>query len=97
MGEFINRRELICDTEDRYTLGEIGRTERDIIVDALVHAKAVDVRPAVKGRWEECIVDDKDDPVGMFRRRFYCSSCGDWQTYGRAHYCPSCGAEMEGD
>ena len=27
--------------------------------------------------------------------RFYCSKCGDWNTYGMTNYCPNCGAKME--
>lgn len=26
--------------------------------------------------------------------RFYCSKCGDWNSYGKANYCPNCGAKM---
>lgn len=26
--------------------------------------------------------------------RFYCSKCGDWNTYGMTNYCPNCGAKM---
>jgi len=26
---------------------------------------------------------------------YYCSNCGDWNTYGRSDYCPLCGAKME--
>lgn len=27
--------------------------------------------------------------------RFYCSKCGDWNSYGKANYCMNCGAKME--
>lgn len=27
--------------------------------------------------------------------RFYCSKCGDWNSYGKTNYCPNCGAKME--
>lgn len=27
--------------------------------------------------------------------RFYCSKCGDWNSYGETNYCPNCGAKME--
>ncbi len=26
--------------------------------------------------------------------RFYCSKCGDWNSYGKTNYCPNCGAKM---
>jgi len=42
------------------------------------------------GRWRE----DIDNNRRWDRVRFYCSKCGNWQTYGKTHYCPNCGAEM---
>ena len=45
-----------------------------------------------QGEWEERILEEGDI---WFRRRFYCSNCGDWQTYGMTRYCPECGARME--
>lgn len=46
-----------------------------------------------QGEWEERIVEDAEL---WFRRRFYCSNCGGWNTYGMTRYCPDCGAKMEG-
>lgn len=55
-------------------------------------ADVVEVR---HGRWEERIVDDDElDKYGFFRRRFYCSACGNWNTHGASKYCPNCGAVM---
>ena len=45
-----------------------------------------------KGKWEERIVDDENP---RFTRRFYCSKCGNWETWGKTPYCPYCGAKME--
>ena len=44
------------------------------------------------GEWSEVTVDD-DESVWT-RHRFYCSACGRWNTYGKADYCPRCGAKM---
>lgn len=43
------------------------------------------------GHWRT----DKDNSRHWDRIRFYCSECGDWQTYGLTKYCPNCGARME--
>lgn len=45
-----------------------------------------------KGRWYVKI--DQDD-YPLFRRKFVCSACGSWTTYGMTDYCPNCGAKME--
>ena len=50
------------------------------------------VEPVPQGEWEERIVEC-DNP--FFRRRFYCSACGDWNAYGMTRYCPDCGAQMK--
>lgn len=60
------------------------------IYDAVNGINALVDRPS--GAWKEVVVDD-DFP--FTRRRFYCSACGGWQTYGRTDYCPNCGARMK--
>ena len=57
----------------------------------ILHLPGEHVKPIIEAEWEE-IYDDKDDP--LFRHKFYCSACGDWQTYGITRYCPNCGAKM---
>lgn len=39
----------------------------------------------------------KKDGDWCDRRRFYCSACGDWNTYGKTDFCPYCGAKMAKD
>ena len=46
-----------------------------------------------RGEWEERYIEDANP---MFRRRFYCSRCGEWTTHGKTRYCPNCGAVMYG-
>ena len=53
----------------------------DIAIDALKAQRT--------GTWERRVVED-DSP--LFRVRFYCSSCGEWNTYGESEYCPNCGS-----
>ena len=67
------------------------------LIDSICEGQAVDAlseQPTIdppKGEWEERFVEC-DNP--FFRRRFYCSACGDWNTYGMTRYCPDCGAKM---
>ena len=49
-----------------------------------------------KGTWAEKIVLDENGKFDFCSRRFYCSACGDWNSYGKTKYCPECGARMEG-
>lgn len=86
MAEHIDKQKFIDELDDKYSLGDIGRMERDIIVDALLYAKPADVRPVVRGRWI-----DYDDDYGAY----CCSVCEqnapedtEWP------YCPHCGADM---
>lgn len=58
-------------------------------IDAAPTVEAVPVR---HGHWIEKIDAEAKDST---RRRFYCSVCGKWQTYGRTNYCPNCGAKMD--
>ena len=58
-------------------------------VEALLSGEA-DTEPLLA--WKEEVVDDREhDPMGLFRRRFYCPYCGAWTSYGRPPYCPYCG------
>lgn len=45
-----------------------------------------------RGKWGEKYIEDAEP---FLRRRFYCSACGEWQTYGETNYCPNCGAKMD--
>lgn len=58
---------------------------------AIRRIPTANVKPVKYGAWQE-INDETADP--FFRRKFFCSVCGDWQTYGETNYCPMCGAQM---
>lgn len=55
----------------------------------------VDAVPVVHGRWEQCFEDWRKQIEGD-----KCSACG-FEHYGcgikHYHYCPNCGAKMDGD
>ena len=44
------------------------------------------------GEWKE-VYDENEDRY--FKIKFYCSACGNWQTYGKTNFCMNCGAKME--
>ena len=51
---------------------------------------------AVPAHWiRRTVVNDPLDPAGLFRNRFECSACGEWQTHGETKYCPNCGKPMQ--
>lgn len=52
-------------------------------------AKTVEVS---HGHWERTYTEDA--PM-FFKDRYFCSVCGEWQTYGKTDYCPWCGAKMD--
>lgn len=61
-------------------------------VDAIMeNSPTIDAAPIRRGTWTE-----EYDPNAdlFFRRRWRCSACNGWNTYGTPNYCPDCGAEM---
>lgn len=53
------------------------------------------VPAARRGSWEVRPAPEDDRVLG--RRRYYCSECGGWNTYGESDFCPRCGADMRRD
>ena len=45
-----------------------------------------------RGEWIDRY-DEEDKP--FFKRKYVCSACSHWNTYGKSKYCPNCGAKME--
>ena len=53
----------------------------------------MDPLPAARcGSWEVRPAPEEDYLLG--RKRYYCSECGRWNTYGQSDFCPRCGAYM---
>ena len=61
----------------------VGHISLDSTLECLVSPKT--------GHWTEEIHEEDR----WTRRRFVCSHCGSWQTYGETKYCHNCGAKME--
>ena len=66
-----------------------------VYVQDIDEAPTVDVVEVVHGRWEQCFEDWRKQIEGD-----KCSACG-FEHYGcgikHYHYCPNCGAKMDGD
>ena len=63
------------------------------MLNRIDEAHTVDAAPVRHGSWSETY--DPDD--GFMAKKYYCSACGDWNTYGKSHFCPNCGAKMDGE
>lgn len=51
-----------------------------------------------KGEWTIRFVEVENGMGSTYtERRWYCSACGKWQTYGETDFCPNCGADMRGE
>ena len=73
--------------------------------DSLKGQPRLIVEPCLYEAFEVAIDALTEKPLGTWRKevdnsrswdrvRFYCSECGEWQTYGTTDYCPNCGAKM---
>ena len=92
MAEYIKVDDVIDLARRGYLVGNRNFKSAEAFILGIPTADVIERKT---GKWEERTVDDPDDKYGLFRRRFYCSSCGDWQTYGKPRFCPNCGAKME--
>ena len=86
-----------------YNMGE--RAAYTTTISEITELPAVDVRPAVRGKWEDVEVTYVADKTTLpFERisSMRCNQCNRYHTeiyyYGNptemAHYCPNCGADM---
>lgn len=68
-------------------------TEAADTIEELLAEKEEREKPA---HWiNRTVNNDPLDPAGLFRNRFECSACGEWQTYGKTKRCPNCGKIMQ--
>lgn len=94
MDEFIRRHDAIEEVKNAIATNPLRFLEAKGALESIPPA---DVAPVKHGHWTERVGEVPDDPYYIFRKRFYCSVCGDWQTYGKTDYCPMCGASMESE
>lgn len=91
MAEYIDRKQI------RYTwwLKQDGTFSDGVTLQSVIDdMPTADVQEVKHGEWKECFEDWRKQIAGD-----ECSSCG-FQHYGSSivhyHYCPNCGATMDG-
>ncbi len=86
MAEYIERDDAI-----KAVKGQISITmTRAALADAIKSIPAADVAPVVHGKWSKHFWN------GSIPEEGWVSSCCDMWNEHRAHYCPNCGAKMDG-
>ena len=65
--------------------------EHTQLAEWLKELKALREQKRPRGKWTEEF-DESANP--FFQRRWRCSACNDYNYYGRADFCPCCGADM---
>ena len=95
MSDYIDRAALGVDLCNRDVFENKGYADGwNTAVKILKEAPAVDVQEIKHGKWKLCYEDWRRQIAGD-----ECSACG-FQHYGTCishyHYCPNCGAKMDG-
>lgn len=98
MSDYIDRDELIKHINDLPTWWGDGSGVYTFypieVMVSIANAPAVDVQEVRHGEWRLCYEDCREQIAGD-----ECSACG-FQHYGTCishyHYCPNCGAKMDG-
>lgn len=87
MAEYIDRNELL----DRIRGSGYAAGIKDNLLAMAIMIPVADVQSAKHGAWK--YVYDEDEDI-FFHRKWYCSACGQYNTYGETSFCPQCGAKM---
>lgn len=94
MARYINA-DLIKEKLQRTIINGQTAFINNVLIGLLDKAPTEDVQEVKHGEWKECFEDWRKQIAGD-----ECSSCG-FQHYGSSivhyHYCPNCGAKMDGD
>lgn len=91
MTTYINADELMFKLRAAIALGEKVDADVSELESVLSDVESMNKIEIKKGTWSE-EYDPNDDL--FFQRKYRCSACGDWNTYGFTKYCPNCGAKM---
>ena len=84
MSDLIKREDAIKEINNAYSLWN---------AESLIRRIPTADRP--KGEWTIRFPKLDNGMGGTYReRRWYCSACSNWQTYGETPFCPWCGAPV---
>ena len=85
MDDFISREEALSAQNKSMNLNEMR--------ERLKRIPAADVRPVVRGKFEDAMQSCHDSP------HVKCSVCGEyyWRYFNKFNFCPNCGADMRGE
>ena len=67
--------------------------DKDAVYQMVVDRLAMYEDRNEEGEWMYKFEENSENL--FFRRRWYCSKCGDWNTYGETKYCMNCGSPMK--
>lgn len=108
MSDYIEREAAIKAFHDKY--GALCTQDALFaILMTLEEVPAADVVPVVRGKWEDVHVRDYstniNGGINLSVASMFCPACNRWHNevyhYGNptetVHYCPNCGARMDGD
>lgn len=94
MDDYISRKDAVEWFMGFIMMGEDNIPADVVVGDLKTAIPAADVESVRMGQWERCFEDCRQQIEGD-----KCSACG-FEYYGtgirRFHYCPNCGAKMEG-
>ena len=87
MDEYIRREDVI---EWFMPYAHAGESiDADVVISDIKGMKAADVAPVQHGRWVSWV-----NKVGYL---VWCSECNKHNNTEKTHYCPNCGAKMDGE
>ena len=87
-GRTIRNNDIISSDTDKQILSKAN----EILMSLIDNSAEREEKP--NGEWITKIFPNDESP--LFRNRYYCSVCGEWQTYGKPKFCMNCGSRMKG-
>lgn len=91
MSDLISRAAAIEAFDDERVDRNYGDVSPESVIRIIESIPAVDAAPVVHGRW----IERTYERDGITIISYFCSVCNGEHYYGRADFCPNCGARMD--